>query len=77
MQYLLDREDVKAAWHEYTHHEFVNRMGDGTLPRETFKYYMIQDYLYLVRSSTISYIWWHNELMIVGSLCESELPRWV
>jgi len=24
-------------------------MGDGTLPPETFKYYMIQDYLYLVR----------------------------
>jgi len=23
-------------------------MGDGTLPRETFKYYMVQDYLYLV-----------------------------
>ena len=23
-------------------------MGDGTLPEETFKYYMIQDYLYLI-----------------------------
>ena len=23
-------------------------MGDGSLPRETFKYYMIQDYMYLV-----------------------------
>lgn len=23
-------------------------MGDGTLSRETFKFYMIQDYLYLV-----------------------------
>jgi thiaminase len=23
-------------------------MGDGTLPREAFKNYMIQDYLYLV-----------------------------
>lgn len=48
MEYLLDREDVKPAWHDYTHHEFVQRMGDGTLPPETFKYYMIQDYLYLV-----------------------------
>lgn len=45
---MLEREDVQPAWHEYTHHEFTKRMGDGTLPPETFKYYMIQDYLYLV-----------------------------
>ncbi|RMY35279.1 hypothetical protein D0865_13953 [Hortaea werneckii] len=49
IQYLLEREDVQPAWHDYTHHEFVQRMGDGTLPPETFKYYMIQDYLYLVQ----------------------------
>ncbi|KAK0305895.1 trifunctional hydroxymethylpyrimidine kinase/phosphomethylpyrimidine kinase/thiaminase [Friedmanniomyces endolithicus] len=48
VDYVLQREDVKIAWHEYTHHEFVQRMGDGTLPPETFKSYMIQDYLYLV-----------------------------
>lgn len=48
IQYLLERDDVKPAWHDYTHHEFVERMGDGTLPREVFKNYMIQDYLYLV-----------------------------
>ena len=47
IDYVLARPDVKAAWHDFTHHEFVRRMGDGTLPRETFKYYMIQDYLYL------------------------------
>lgn len=39
---------MKPAWHDYTHHEFCARMGDGTLPRETFRNYMIQDYLYLV-----------------------------
>ncbi|KAK4570334.1 trifunctional hydroxymethylpyrimidine kinase/phosphomethylpyrimidine kinase/thiaminase [Recurvomyces mirabilis] len=48
VDYLLDRDDVKKSWHDYTHHEFVEKMGDGTLPRETFKYYMIQDYLYLI-----------------------------
>jgi len=48
VDYLLDRDDVKDSWHDYTHHEFVEMMGDGTLPRGTFKYYMIQDYLYLV-----------------------------
>lgn len=30
-------------------------MGDGTLPLETFKYYMIQDYLYLVSKDQC---WW-------------------
>lgn len=48
IEYLLERDDVKPAWHEYTHHDFCVKMGDGTLPRETFKNYMIQDYLYLV-----------------------------
>lgn len=47
IDYLLDRYDVQPSWFEYTHHEFVERMGDGTLPAEAFKYYMIQDYLYL------------------------------
>ena len=48
IDYVLNRDDVKPAWHEYTHHEFVRRMGDGSLPEEAFKYYMIQDYLYLI-----------------------------
>lgn len=26
-------------------------LADGTLPMESFKYYLIQDYLYLVRNS--------------------------
>lgn len=47
VDYLLDRYDVQPAWYEYTHHEFVERMGDGSLSAEAFKYYMIQDYLYL------------------------------
>lgn len=48
IDYVLEREDVKPAWHEYTHHDFVGRMGDGTLPEQAFKHYMIQDYLYLI-----------------------------
>lgn len=55
IEYLLERDDVKPAWHEYTHHDFCARMGDGTLPRETFKNYMIQDYLYLVRQNPTSF----------------------
>ncbi|KAF2033726.1 hypothetical protein EK21DRAFT_108854 [Setomelanomma holmii] len=47
--YLLDRDDIQKPWKAYTQHEFVQRMGDGTLPVENFKYYMIQDYLFLVQ----------------------------
>lgn len=50
IEYILERQDVRPAWLEYTEHEFVKKMGNGTLPEESFKYYMIQDYLYLVRS---------------------------
>ncbi len=39
---------MKDAWREHTEHDFVNRLADGTLPIESFKYYLIQDYLYLV-----------------------------
>ncbi|KAL5118041.1 trifunctional hydroxymethylpyrimidine kinase/phosphomethylpyrimidine kinase/thiaminase [Pleosporales sp. CAS-2024a] len=47
--YLLNREDVQEPWKQYTEHEFVQCMGNGTLPVEKFKYYMIQDYLFLVQ----------------------------
>jgi thiaminase len=48
VDWLLEREDVQQVWKEFTQHEFVERMGDGTLPVERFKFYMVQDYLYLV-----------------------------
>lgn len=48
LEYLLDRDDVKPVWQKYTHHPFANQMGDGTLPLDAFKEYLVQDYLYLV-----------------------------
>jgi thiaminase len=48
VDWLLEREDVQQVWKEFTQHEFVEKMGDGTLPVERFKFYMVQDYLYLV-----------------------------
>ncbi|KAE8860463.1 hypothetical protein PTNB73_08073 [Pyrenophora teres f. teres] len=51
ISYLLDREEVQKPWKEYTQHEFVQRMGDGTLPVEKFMYYLVQDYLFLVQFS--------------------------
>jgi hypothetical protein len=48
---MLNRDDIQAPWKQYTEHAFVQQMGDGTLPVENFKYYMIQDYLFLVQFS--------------------------
>lgn len=44
-QRLLDA--TKEIWAEYSKHPFVTGLRDGTLPREKFRYYIIQDYLYL------------------------------
>jgi len=49
IEYLMERPDIQPVWKQFTHHDFVERMGDGSLPREQFKYYMIQDYLYLTQ----------------------------
>ncbi|CAG8955247.1 hypothetical protein HYFRA_00011229 [Hymenoscyphus fraxineus] len=49
IEYLLERSDVQKAWKEHTEHDFVAGMADGTLPIESFKYYLIQDYLYLIQ----------------------------
>ncbi|SPO02903.1 probable thiamin biosynthesis protein thi-4 [Cephalotrichum gorgonifer] len=48
IEYLLSRPDVKPVWHEFVHHPFVMAMGNGKLPLESFKGYIIQDYLYLI-----------------------------
>jgi len=47
---LIDRllEATSDIWAEYGRHSFVRGIGDGTLPREKFRYYIIQDYLYLL-----------------------------
>jgi thiaminase len=42
IDYLLQREDVKSEWQAYTHHEFVQQLGDGTLPVNRFRDYLIQ-----------------------------------
>lgn len=49
IEYLLDREDVASAWRKHTEHQFVAGLADGTLPIECFKFYLIQDYLYLIQ----------------------------
>jgi Putative transcription activator len=48
---LFDR--LKAAraddWSAYVDHEFVRRLGAGTLPEAAFRTYLVQDYLFLIQ----------------------------
>lgn len=39
---------VKDIWEDYYDHPFIKGIGDGSLNPEKFRYYMIQDYLYLL-----------------------------
>ncbi len=41
-------ESVKDIWDSYYTHPFVRGIGEGTLDIDKFKFYMIQDYLYLL-----------------------------
>ena len=43
---FLDR--TCDLWDSYLEHPFVRGIADGTLDKEKFRYYMIQDYLYLI-----------------------------
>ncbi len=36
-------------WQAYREHDFVCRLGAGTLPEEAFRHYLKQDYLFLVQ----------------------------
>lgn len=40
-------EETKEIWAEYNKHPFVMGIQNGTLDKEKFRYYIIQDYLYL------------------------------
>lgn len=41
-------EAAKDIWEGYNHHPFVMGIQEGTLDKEKFRYYIMQDYLYLV-----------------------------
>lgn len=44
---------VKGIWAEYYTHPFVKGIEDGTLDREKFRYYIMQDYLYLIEYTKV------------------------
>ena len=50
---LFDTLKAKCLpeWERYCQHEFVRRIGDGTLPEKCFRHYLMQDYLFLIHFS--------------------------
>jgi thiaminase/transcriptional activator TenA len=44
----LLREKASPIWERIFAHPFVQGIGDGTLPLEKFKFYLCQDYVFLV-----------------------------
>ena len=42
------REKYAHIWDAEKNHDFVRGLGDGTLPLDNFRYYMRQDFLFLV-----------------------------
>ncbi|KAK0723019.1 Phosphomethylpyrimidine kinase-domain-containing protein [Lasiosphaeria miniovina] len=48
VDYLLERPDVAPVWDRFVNHPFVLAMGNGSLPTESFRGYLVQDYLYLI-----------------------------
>jgi len=48
---IFDRLKAAAAddWRSYVDHDFVRRLGAGTLPEAAFRTYLVQDYLFLIQ----------------------------
>jgi thiaminase/transcriptional activator TenA len=43
------KADTAEEWRAYVDHAFVHGLGDGTLPRDCFRHYLVQDYLFLIQ----------------------------
>lgn len=52
-------DQTKEIWEAYFDHPFVKGIEDGSLDKDKFKFYMVQDYLYL---------WDYSKLFAIGAL---------
>ena len=41
------------TWNDYTQHEFVKQLAAGTLAADSFRHYLVQDYLYLIHYTRV------------------------
>ena len=44
---------VEEIWASYLEHPFVRGLADGTLAQEKFRFYMVQDYCYLLEYAKV------------------------
>jgi thiaminase (transcriptional activator TenA) len=42
------KAEAAAEWRAYTEHAFTAGLADGTLPEASFRFYLVQDYLFLI-----------------------------
>lgn len=47
------QDKLRPIWRQNHEHPFVQELGKGTLAKEKFRFYMIQDYLYLIEYSKL------------------------
>jgi thiaminase II len=47
------KDYAKKEYDDYVNHEFVKRIADGTLPVESFKHFLCQDYIYLTHYARV------------------------
>ncbi len=45
------KAEASDEWHDYCHHDFVNQLGNSSLPVACFRHYLLQDYVFLVHFS--------------------------
>ena len=46
-------DSTAELWDAYLDHPFVKGIADGSLDEEKFRYYMVQDYLYLIEYARV------------------------
>ncbi len=49
--YFKMKQSCQDEWFHYCHHEFVAGIADGSLPLDSFRHYLQQDYLFLIHFS--------------------------
>src|SRR5215510_12754358 len=42
------KTEASAEWRAYTEHPFTDALADGSLAEAAFRYYLVQDYLFLI-----------------------------
>lgn len=62
--YLYDM--TKDIWLQYESHPFIKGLIDGSLDQAKFRFYMIQDYLYLIN---------HSKIFAIASLKSKDLEN--